>query len=112
AAIASFPAREVIVAALGTIYSVADSDDGEHAGVAEALKAQRRPDGTPVYNGAVAASILVFFALCCQCVSTLAVIRRETNTWRWPIFTFVYMTLLAYVGAFAAYRAVLFLGGA
>ena len=47
----------------------------------------------------VALSVMVFFALCCQCASTLAVIRRETNSWRWPAFTFVYMTVLAYVGA-------------
>ena len=113
AAVASFPAREVIVAALGTIYSVADVEEesGKKA-LADVLKEQKRVDGTPVYNGAVAASILVFFALCCQCVSTLAVIRRETNTWRWPIFTFVYMTLLAYIGALLAYRVVLFFGGA
>jgi ferrous iron transport protein B len=112
AAVASFPAREVVVAALGTIYSVGDvEDDGGDERLAATLKAQRRPDGTPVYNTAVAASLLVFFALCCQCVSTLAVIRRETNSWRWPIFTFVYMTLLAYAGAYLAYRIVLFFTG-
>jgi ferrous iron transport protein B len=113
AVIASFPAREVVVAALGTIYSVGepDSDEGSLE-LQETLKSQRRPDGTPVYNLAVAASLLVFFALCCQCVSTLAVIRRETNTWRWPIFTFVYMTLLAYLGAFVTYRVVLYFTGA
>ena len=53
----------------------------------------------------VALSILVFFALCCQCASTLAIIRRETNSWRWPAFTFLYMTVLAYVGALIVYQA-------
>lgn len=114
AAIASFPAREVVVAALGTIYSVGDVDTDEGGEeLVETMKAQKRPDGTPVFNLAVAGSLLVFFALCCQCVSTLAVIRRESGTWRWPIFTFVYMTVLAYVGAFLTYRVILhFSGGA
>ncbi len=52
----------------------------------------------------VALSLMVFFALCCQCASTLAVIKRETNSWRWPLFTFVYMTILAYVGALAVFQ--------
>lgn len=112
AVIASFPAREVVVAALGTIYSVGEPDSEEGTlELQEKLKAQRRPDGSPVYNLAVAASLLVFFALCCQCVSTLAVIRRETNSWRWPIFTFVYMTLLAYLGAFVTFRLVAYFTG-
>jgi ferrous iron transport protein B len=112
AAVASFPAREVVVAALGAIYSVEDveSDKGGKQ-LADTLKAQRHPDGRPVYTIAVAGSLLVFFALCCQCVSTLAVIRRESGTWRWPIFTFVYMTLLAYVGAWITYRIILFFNG-
>jgi ferrous iron transport protein B len=57
-----------------------------------------------VYNLAVALSIMVFFALCAQCAATLAVIRRETNSWRWPAFAFVYMTALAYVGALITYQ--------
>jgi ferrous iron transport protein B len=52
----------------------------------------------------VALSVMVFFALCCQCASTLAVIKRETNSWGWPVFTFVYMTALAYVGALVTYQ--------
>ena len=59
---------------------------------------------TPVYNIPVALSIMVFFALCAQCAATLAVIRRETNSWRWPLFTFAYMTGLAYVAAFVTYQ--------
>ena len=58
----------------------------------------------PVYNLPVALSIMVFFALCAQCAATLAVIRRETNSWRWPAFTFAYMTVLAYVGALITYQ--------
>ncbi len=60
--------------------------------------------GEPVYNLPVALSIMVFFALCAQCASTLVTIRRETNSWRWPAFTFTYMTALAYVGALVTYQ--------
>lgn len=107
AAVASFPAREVVVSALGTIYQVgndaADDDDGSNR-LQEALRSATWPDGRPVFTIPVALSLMVFFALCSQCAATLAVIRRETNSWRWPIFTFVYMTLLAYVAALAVYQ--------
>jgi len=102
--LASFPAREVIVGTLGTIYSLGGSVDEESAGLREELQAATWPDGRKVYNIPVALSIMVFFALCAQCVSTLMVIKRETNSWRWPAFTFTYMTALAYVGALAAYH--------
>jgi ferrous iron transport protein B len=68
------------------------------------LKSVKWPDGRPVFNIAVALSLMVFFALCAQCGATLVVMRRETNSWRWPIFTFVYMTTLAYVGALITYQ--------
>lgn len=103
-AIASFPAREVIIATLGTIYSLGGEVDEEDAGLVDALRAARWPDGRPVYTVPVALSIMVFFALCAQCVSTLLVIRRESNSWRWPIFSFTYMTVLAYLGALLVYQ--------
>jgi ferrous iron transport protein B len=105
AAIASFPAREVVVATLGVIYNLGEGQDEASADLRERLKSAEW-DGTDkkVFNLPVALSIMVFFALCAQCVSTLAVIRRETGSWRWPAFTFVYMTLLAYVGAFVTYQ--------
>jgi ferrous iron transport protein B len=102
--IASFPAREVIIGTLGTIYSLGGSVKAENQGLQEAVQSAAWPDGRKVYNIPVAFSIMVFFALCAQCVSTLMVIKRETNSWAWPAFTFGYMTILAYVGAFAAYR--------
>ena len=74
-------------------------------GCSDQLRAARWDDtGEPVYNLPVALSIMVFFALCAQCAATLAVIRRETNSWRWPVFTFAYMTALAYVGALVTYQ--------
>jgi ferrous iron transport protein B len=109
AAIASFPAREVVMGVLGVIYQLgpevdvgAESDQNR---LQEQLRAARWDDtGERVYNLPVALSIMVFFALCAQCAATLAVIRRETNSWRWPAFTFGYMTVLAYVGALVTYQ--------
>lgn len=103
ATIASFPAREVIIATLGTIYSLGAEEDEESDGLKAQMKAEKWEDGRPVYTLATALSIMVFFALCAQCSATLLVIRRETNSWRWPIFSFVYMTTLAYVGAYLTY---------
>lgn len=99
--LASFPAREVIVATLGTIYSLGGDEDTQ--GLQAALRSATWPDGRPVYSIPVAISIMVFFALCAQCASTLVVIRRETNHWGWAAFTFLYMTLLAYVAAWIAF---------
>jgi ferrous iron transport protein B len=104
AALASFPAREVVVATLGIIYNEGEEaaeDVGKADNVAGTAlgRTLRREFGLPT-----ALSLMVFFALCCQCASTLAVIRRETAGWRWPAFTFAYMTALAYVAAFAVYR--------
>ncbi len=103
--LASFPAREVIVATLGTIYSLGGDVDENSQGLQSALQSATWPDGRPVYSIPVAMSIMVFFALCAQCASTLMVIHRETNHWGWAVFTFVYMTALAYIGAWIAYVA-------
>lgn len=121
AALASFPAREVVVGTLGIICQMGKVDteelredinkarEEEKLGEVEMVKKLRdsRWDNEPdrkVYSVPVVLSLMVFFALCCQCASTLAVIRRETNSWRWPAFTFVYMTLLAYVAALVVYQ--------
>ena len=106
--IASFPAREVVLATLGTIFSLGSevADDGEENQnrFVSALQNSKWPDGRPLFTIPVAVSIMVFFALCAQCAATLMIIRRETNSWRWPIVTFVYMTGLAYVAAFVVYQ--------
>jgi ferrous iron transport protein B len=109
AVIASFPAREVVMGALGVIYNLgSDLDIGEQSDqdrLSARMMAARWDDtGEPVYNIPVAMSIMVFFALCAQCASTLVIIRRESGSWRWPAFTFVYMTALAYLGALATYQ--------
>ncbi len=110
AAIASFPAREVIVASLGTIFNLGEDEDEESTSLRDTLRRAKRPDGTPLFNLAVALSIMVFFALCAQCAATLATMRRETNSWKWPIASFVYMTGLAYVCALVTYHVTLALG--
>ena len=68
------------------------------------LKAATWPDGRPLFNAAVALSVMIFFALCAQCGATLAVIKKESGSWKWAGFTFVYMTTLAYVAALVAYQ--------
>ncbi len=109
AAIASFPAREVVVATLSILYDVgADVDvenEADQARLHQALSSAVW-DGTDrqVFGLPTALSLMVFFALCAQCAATLAVIRRETNSWRWPAFTFVYMTALAYAAALATFQ--------
>jgi ferrous iron transport protein B len=114
AAIASFPAREVVLGTLGVIYNLGDVDPSDAAGATaleRRLKAARW-DGTNrrVFTLPVALSIMVFFALCAQCASTLVVIGRETGSWIWPVVTFTYMTVLAWLGAFAIYHLATFLG--
>jgi ferrous iron transport protein B len=107
AAVASFPAREVVVGTLGIIYNLGQADSEQiQKPLGEKLQ-EATWDHDPerkVFTVPVALSLMVFFALCCQCASTLVVIRRETNSWRWPAFTFAYMTILAYVGALLTYQ--------
>ncbi|MFH1301372.1 MAG: ferrous iron transporter B [Planctomycetota bacterium] len=102
--IASFPAREVIISTLGTIYSLGGDISEDDEGLIGSVRAATWPDGRKVFNIPVAISIMVFFALCAQCAATLMVIRRETNSWFWPVVSFTYMTTLAYVGAFISYQ--------
>ena len=106
AAIASFPAREVVVGTLGILYSQGEvKDDDQRKKLGEEIRSEWAQD--PIrgrYGVPVGLSIMVFFALCMQCASTLAVIRRETKSWWWPAFTFTYMTVLAYAGAFVTFQ--------
>jgi len=110
ATIASFPAREVVIAALGTTFFLGGDVDEHSDELKDVLRRAERSNGERLFTVPVALSIMVFFALCCQCGATLAVIRRETQSVRWPLFAFGYMTALAYVGAFAAYQITTLLG--
>jgi len=111
AVLASFPAREVVVASLRVIFNMGDEVDGESDNGAELHGATWDGSDRKLFTLPVALSILVFFALCAQCAATLAVIRSETNSWRWPMFTFVYMTTLAYLGAWITYQVGTWLTG-
>ncbi len=101
--IGSFAAREVLVSTLATVYNVGEADETS-VGLREALRREKYPDGRPVYTPLVAVSLMVFFVLACQCISTIAIVRRETNSWRWAAFMVAYMTALAYLGSLVVYQ--------
>lgn len=102
--IASFAAREVIVATLAQLYAYSGDLDKELDGLGERLKAAKRSDGTPAYPLPTVLALLVFYVYALQCVSTLAVMRRETGSWRWPVLAWVYMFAVAYGASFVTYR--------
>ncbi len=102
AVIAGFPAREVVIAVLGTVYAV--GDEADEATLAQRLKSATWPDGAAVFTLPMVFGLLIFYACCLQCAATLAVIQRETNSWRWPIFAWVYMSTIGYVGALLVYQ--------
>jgi ferrous iron transport protein B len=101
--VGAFAAREVFVSTMGLVYGLGEVGDDD-APLRERMRAEMRADGKPVYTPLVGLSLMVFFALACQCMSTLAVVRRETQSWRWPAFMFAYMTALAWVTSFAIYQ--------
>jgi len=101
--IGAFAAREVFVSTMGLIYGVGQVE-GDVAPLRERIRQERHADGSPVYTPLMGLSLMVFFALACQCMSTLAVTRRETHSWRWPLFMFTYMTVLAWVASFVVYQ--------
>lgn len=108
--ITSFAAREVMVSTLATIYNVQNADESS-VDLRQTLRSEINPKtGKPVYTPLVALSLMVFFVLACQCMSTVAIVRRETDTWRWPLFMMAYMTVLAYLGSLVVYQGGKLLG--
>ncbi len=101
ALITSFAAREVFVGTMATLYSVEKKDN---ATLKQKMESAVREDGTKVYTLPAALSLMVFYVLAMQCMSTLAVVKRETRSWKWPVIQFVYMTVLAYVFSFIVYH--------
>lgn len=113
AALASFPAREVVIATLGATYNLGTESDNSDSLIKKLQNAKwdsGQQMGLPVFTPAVALSIMVFFALCCQCGATVVTIRQETGTWWYSILAFTYMTLLAYIGALATFTVARSLG--
>jgi ferrous iron transport protein B len=104
AVLSSFPAREVVVGVLGVLYDLGDDEEQSDL-LRDRIRNARWESGPRtgqrVFDLASALALMVFFALCMQCVSTLSVMRKETGTWLWPAFAFTYLTVLAYVGALA-----------
>ncbi|MDP6977824.1 MAG: ferrous iron transport protein B [Myxococcota bacterium] len=110
ALVASLAAREVAVGALGTIYSVQDADETSMS-LIDRMRADVDPDtGRPTWTPLVAASLMVFFVFACQCLATVAVVKRETDSWRWALFLFGYMSALAWGAAFVTYQGGRLLG--
>ncbi|MBM3262992.1 MAG: ferrous iron transport protein B [candidate division Zixibacteria bacterium] len=102
--ITSFAAREVMVSTLATIYNVEDGNE-ESVDLRTALRNEINPaTGAPQYTPLVAVSLMVFFVLACQCMATVAIVGRETNSWRWPVVMIVYMTGLAYLGSLVVFQ--------
>ncbi len=105
--VGSFAAREVLVSTLGVVYGLGDVDTGGGApSLRDRIRTERDPlTGRLVFTPLVGLSLMVFFVLACQCMSTLAIIRRETRSLRWPAFVFTYMTILAWTCSFAVYQS-------
>ncbi|MGI8670392.1 MAG: nucleoside recognition domain-containing protein, partial [Aridibacter sp.] len=110
AIIASFAAREVLVSTLSIIYNVGDDANEDSPTLINAIRNAKKSDGSKVWTPLTALSLMVFFVLAMQCMSTLAVVRRETNSWSWVIFMFSYMTVLAYIASLITYQGGRLLG--
>ncbi|MCC6329916.1 MAG: ferrous iron transporter B, partial [Acidobacteria bacterium] len=110
ALIASFAAREVLVSTLSIIYNVGKDEDEKSQTLIDAVRSAKDQNGNIVWTPLTALSLMVFFVLAMQCMSTIAIVRRETNSWRWPLFMIGYMTALAYIGALVTYQGGLLLG--
>ncbi len=108
--LASFAAREVFVSTMAIIYSVELEEEETGRLRGDRLRAETREDGTPLYTPLTCMSLMVFYVFAMQCMSTVAVVRRETNSWRWALFQLAYMTLAAWLAALAVYQGGLLLG--
>ena len=103
--VSSFAAREVFVSTMRTVYDLGERGEGStETDLQEAMRKQLRPDGTPVYTTLTAITLMVFYVFALQCVSTVAVVKRETNSWKWPLFQWLYMGALAWGLAFITYH--------
>jgi ferrous iron transport protein B len=109
--ISSFAARETVISTLSIIYNAGEDPTGtQSTSLTSAMRNARRADGSRVWTPLVAVSLMVFFVLACQCMSTVAIVHRETNSWRWPLFMIGYMLTLAYVGSLITYQGGRLLG--
>jgi ferrous iron transport protein B len=108
--VTSFAAREVVVSTLATIYNVENGEENIMS-LTDAMKRDKDPiTGKNIFTPLVALSLMVFYVYAAQCMATFAIVKRETNTWKWPVFMVIYMTVLAYVGSLIVYQGGLALG--
>ncbi len=103
--ITSFAAREVFVSSMGVVFGVEGADEEDTAPLRDALKAATWPEGAPVFTPLVCFTLMIFYVFAMQCMATVAVVKRETNSWRWPLFQIVYMTGTAWVLSFIVYQS-------
>jgi ferrous iron transport protein B len=110
--VASFAAREVFVSTMSTVYNVGEFDKSSESthSLSQTLREQTRSDGSALYTPLLAITLMVFYVFAMQCASTVAIVRRETNTWKWPLFQWAYMGALAWVFAFVTYQGGRILG--
>ena len=111
--VASFAAREVFVSTMSVVYNVGETDTKDSAAtasLARVMQDEKRADGQPVYTPLVGITLMVFYVFALQCVSTIAVVRRETNSWKWPVIQWLYMAALAWGMAFLTYHGGKLLG--
>jgi len=102
--IGSFAAREVFVSTMSIVYNVESGDDENTEPLRDTMRSERHDDGRPVFTPLVCIGLMAFYVLAMQCISTVVIVRRETNSWRWPLFQIAYMTSLAWLAAFAIYQ--------
>ena len=108
--IGSFAAREVFVSTMSIVYNVESGDDENTEPLRDTMRGEKRANGSPVFTPLVCIGLMVFYVLAMQCISTVAIVRRETNSWRWPLFQIAYMTSLAWIAAFIVYQGGRLLG--
>ena len=110
--VGSFAAREVFVGTMAIVYNIGDADSAKDntTPLRDTMRGELRSDGSPVFTPLVCVGLMVFYVLAMQCISTVAIVRRETNSWRWPLFQLAYMTALAWVGAFVVFQGGRLLG--
>jgi ferrous iron transport protein B len=102
ALVTSFAAREVFVGTMATLFSVAEDDEGTL--LREKMYEAKKPNGQPLFTVATGVSLMIFYLFAMQCMSTLAIVKRETRSWKWPTIQLIYMTAIAYIMSFIAYQ--------
>jgi ferrous iron transport protein B len=108
--LSAFASREVSVSTMGVVYGIGEDVDEESVGLRQRIQQAAHSDGRPIHTSLVGLSLGVFFAIACHCMSALAIVKRETRSWTWPTFLFVYTGALAWLLSFAVFQGGVLLG--